>query len=107
MPGPGEAIDAVGDDAADLQLFGLGGGDQLRINSPHAQSMASGVIQVADGGADHPGLQRWTLLTQPTQGQFGLDAALAAQQLVPFIEHHGLQSFHQSFRALVGLQQGQ
>ena len=65
------------------------------------------LFQVADGGADGPGLQLGPLLTQPAEAKLRLAAALAAHQLVPFIQHHRVQTTEQLLRLRVAEQQRQ
>jgi len=48
-------------------------------------------IQIADRGADRPGLQCWIGHPQPTQGQFRLCAPFAADQLMPLIQDHRVE----------------
>ena len=90
MAGPGEAIDAVWQQAADLSAAAGGAADDQGF-AAHAEGMGSRLLEVADGGADGPGLKRWPLLAKPAEAELALAAALAAHQLVPFIKHHGIE----------------
>ncbi len=69
--------------------------------------MGCGLLEIADGGADGPGLKRGPLLPQPAQAQLTLAAAFAAHQLVPFIEHHGIELAEELLGFAVAKQQRQ
>jgi len=69
--------------------------------------MGCRLLEIANRGADGPGLKRWPQLPQPAQAQLALAAALAAHQLVPFIEHHGIELAKQLFGLAIAEQQGE
>ena len=81
MAGPWKSINALGKDAADLSCPCRGSAHDQWLTVV-AQRMAGGLIEVADRGADGPGLQCWSLLPQPAQAELGLTAAFAAHQFV-------------------------
>ena len=106
MAGPWKSINALGKDAADLSCPCRGSAhDQWLIVV--AQRMAGGLIEVADRGADGPGLQCWSLLPQPAQAELGLTAAFAAHQFMPFIQDHRVQTGEQLLRLGIAQQQRQ
>ena len=69
--------------------------------------MGCRLLEIANRGADGPGLKSWPQLPQPAQAELALAAALAAHQLVPFIEHHGIELAKQLFGFAVAEQQGE
>ena len=104
VPSPGEAINTVGKDAADLRGPRRCPTDDHRLPFG-AEGMAGRLFDVADRGADGPGLQLGPVLSQPAQAELGLAAALAAHELMPFIQHHGVQLVEQLLRLGVAEQQ--
>ena len=106
VAGPGEAVDAVWQQAADLGAAAGGAANDQRLTT-HAKGMGCRLLEIANGGADGPGLKRWSLLPQPAQTQFTLAAAFAAHQLMPFVEHHGIELAKELLGFAVAEQQGE
>ena len=112
MAAPGEAIDRVGQQAADRRgALDVGGDDAWfwagRRRSTHAHCCLRRLVEIADRGADRPGAQARPQLSQPAQAELGLHAALAAHQLVPLVDDHGLQRAEQLWCLGIGKQQAQ
>ena len=106
MAGPGKAVDRLGQQAADRGGALQGGADDVRF-AVRAHGCTGRLLEVADRGADRPGAQFRPQTPQPPEAEFGLAAALAAEQFMPFIDHHGPQPAEQPFGMGAAQQQGE
>ena len=106
MASPGESVDGLRQDALDVGAASRGSLHDQRV-ALRTEGVACRLVQVADGGADGPGLQLGPLLTQPAEAELRLAAALAPHQLVPFVEDDGLRRAEQLFRLGIAEQKHQ
>ena len=90
MASPGKSINVVGKDALDLRRPSRSSSHDQGV-SVGAEGMAGRLLEVADRCADRPGLQSRAVVSQPAQAQLCLAAALAAHQLMPFIQNHRVE----------------
>jgi hypothetical protein len=102
---PRKAIDALGQQAAQLRDATNRARENQRIRCRHAHRRPCGFLRVADRGAHRPGAQLGPQSPQPAEAQLALYAALAADQLMPFIENHRLELGEKSGGGAVGKQQ--
>ena len=105
MPGPGELFEGLWHEAVDRDpLLDLAADDARAIGSVHADQGLHRLFEVADGGRNAPDLHRRREGLELGDGQFHLDAALVAQQVVPFVDHNGRQPAEPLVTALLGEQ---
>ncbi len=110
MPGPGKAVHLVRAEAAHRQCLGAVSGNALTAGLPAlraAEQHRHGLVQIAQGGGQPPHRQAGPARAQPRQAQLQLDAALAAQQLVPFVHDYRVQVLEALRGVLVRQQQRQ
>ncbi|KWT97976.1 nitrate reductase molybdenum cofactor assembly chaperone [Variovorax sp. WDL1] len=89
VPAPWKAFGAPRQQRVDEQLLGHFTLHQHAVAA--GQQGAHGVLQIAERRRHAPGAEPGIPATQPRQRELHLHAALVAQQLVPFVDHHQAQ----------------
>jgi hypothetical protein len=90
VAGPGELIGRVGEDRVDADSAEDGCGDEDGVGV-EADGGVGGLMGVGDGGGERPGSEVWRETAETGEGEFGLGAAFAGEQFVPFVEYDGAQ----------------
>ena len=105
MPGPGKALDGLGNERLDP---GLGWNQAAnRARRQAAGQRIRRLVEIGQRGRQPPGAQRRPQPPQTRKRQLQLHPALGREQLMPFVDDHGFQGSEQLFVLGIGQQQAQ
>lgn len=89
VAGPGEAVDGLGEDRFDFDFLGPHPGNSDAVLGLRPKEDMHGLLGVSERGGESPNTEVGEPLAEAGEAEFGLNAALAADEFVPLIDDHG------------------